>query len=135
MIPKLIPCPQCSAEIEIRTYRTFSKCKYCSGRIPFIGFEYRDIDWDSSMYAGEKLWMDCPACMSPNMFLGPSGWIWKCTDCGYTISRILKTTSVFWFCDSCETYLNVQPNFTTKKKTWTCTECGHENDVTGKNIL
>ena len=135
MIPKTIPCPNCGAETEIRTYRTFTKCKFCGGRIPFDGFEYRDIDWDSSMYAGVKLWMDCPACRSPNMFLGPAGRIWKCPDCGYALSRVQKNAGVFWFCDSCETYLNVQPGFTTKKKTWTCTECGHKNDVTGQNIL
>ena len=135
MVPKHIPCPQCGAEAEIRTYRSFIKCKYCGSHIPFDGFEFRDIDWDSSMYSGVKLWMDCPACRSPNMFLGPSGRVWKCPDCGYTLSRFQKNTGVFWFCDCCETFLNVQPGFTTKKKTWICTECGFNNNVTKENIL
>ncbi len=135
MIPETICCTSCGSSIEINTYRKFVQCPYCGERMDFGGFEYRDIDWKSSMYAGVKYWMDCPACRSHNMYLGSSKRAWKCPDCGYTISRMKKLFGVFWFCDECEAYLNVQNGFTTKGKTWKCTECGFVSDVTRKNII
>jgi len=42
---------------------------------------------------------------------------------------------VDWFCDYCDANLNRQPGFTTSNGTWTCTECGGENNVTEDNIL
>lgn len=135
MIPDNITCESCGSHIEISTYRKFVQCPYCGKRTPFKGFDYQTIDWKSSMYANVKYWMDCPACRSSNMYLGPSKRAWKCPDCGYTISRIKKYFGVFWFCDECEAYLNVQDGFTTKGKTWKCSECGFVNDVTKKNIL
>ena len=135
MIPQAVECPCCGAVIDVRTYRKFVQCPYCGIRTPFDGFEYENIDWRSSMYAHVKLWMDCPACRSGNMYLGPSGKVWHCPDCGYRISRTRKNTCVFWFCDDCETFLNVQDGFTTKNKTWTCTECGYNNEVTRGNII
>lgn len=73
MIPQAVECPCCGAVIDVRTYRKFVQCPYCGIRTPFDGFEYENIDWRSSMYAHVKLWMDCPACRSGNMYLGPSG--------------------------------------------------------------
>ena len=135
MIPKIIKCNNCGASIEVRTWRRHVKCPYCGSRFPFEGFEYRDIDWQRSMYGGVKLWMDCPACRSQNMYLGPSGQMWRCPDCGYMLSEEERRTSMFWFCDECEAYLNVQPGFTTSNKVWRCTECGQLNDVTEEHIL
>ena len=135
MVPKKIKCKSCGADIEIQTWRKTIKCPYCNSQFSFDGFEYQEIDWRGSMYAGVKLWMDCPACRSKNMYLGASGRKWKCPDCGYTISQKEKRSGVFWFCDNCETYLNVQTGFTIKNKIWKCTECGHINDVTKANIL
>lgn len=40
-----------------------------------------------------------------------------------------------WYCDQCNTLLNVQPGFTTVTGSWTCAECGFENDVTSGNII
>ena len=128
-------CKNCGNKMEISTYREFTVCPYCSTRTPFPGFSYKQIDWKSSMYASVKHWMDCPACRSPNAFLGPEGKKWKCPDCGYTISDKEKNKSVFWFCDSCETFLNIQKGFTTKTGKWTCIECKYENDVTDGNII
>jgi len=128
-------CKNCGNTTDISTYRDFTVCHYCGTRTPFPGFSYKQIDWKSSMYASVKHWMDCPVCRSPNVFLGPEGKKWKCPDCGYTISDKEKNKSVFWFCDACETFLNVQKGFTTKTGRWTCTECRYENDVTDGNII
>lgn len=46
-----------------------------------------------------------------------------------------KYDYIDWFCDSCDANLNRQAGFTTSSGTWTCTECGSENDVTDNNIL
>jgi len=135
MVPTKVSCKYCGSIIDVRTYRKFVLCPYCGIRTPFEGFEYQEIDWDSSMYSHVKLWMDCPACRSKNMYLGPSGRMWKCPDCGYQISRLKKNTGVFWFCDDCEAFLNVQDGFTTKDKTWKCTECGHVSGVTRRDII
>lgn len=40
-----------------------------------------------------------------------------------------------WYCDSCGAFLNSQPGFTVSSGTWTCEECGYENDVTEDNII
>ena len=130
-----VTCNHCGASIEVKTWRKFVRCPYCNSTFPFEGFKCREIDWSGSMYAGVKLWMDCPACRSKNMYLGSTRRAWKCPDCGYSISRVKKFFDVFWFCDECEAYLNVQDGFTTKKKTWKCTECGFLNDVTKNNII
>lgn len=128
-------CEKCSGSFDVKTFRRFTVCPYCGKKTAFPGFDYRRIDRKSSMYAGVKLWMDCPACRSPNMYLGPEGRKWKCPDCGYTISDHLKETTVFWFCDSCDAYMNIQDGFTDRTGKWTCTECKFENDVTKENII
>ena len=128
-------CTRCGGSKEIRTYREFIVCPYCKTRGSFPGFEYKHIEWRDSMYAGVKHWMDCPACRSPNAYLGAEGKVWKCPDCGYSISVKDKKKDVFWFCDDCGTFLNVQKGFTTQTGRWICTECRYENDVTEENII
>ena len=134
MIPTTIKCDNCGAEKEINSWRKYVVCPYCKSKTPFTGFEYRTFNWKSSEYAYVKKWMDCPACRSKNMYLGPAGRRWVCPDCGYSIKRTHLIFEVFWFCDQCETFLNIQPGFTTRNKTWECTECGNKNDVTRNNI-
>lgn len=131
----IIACKKCGSSMDIKTFRRFTVCPYCGSREDFPGFSYRQVDWLSSMFARVKHWMDCPACRSPNMYLGLSRRKWKCPDCGYILSNAEKNKTVFWFCDDCETFLNVQPGFSTKTGKWICTECHYENDVTKDNIL
>ena len=135
MITHNITCKECGGSFDIKTFRELVTCPYCKNKSEFPGFHYRNIDWRSSMYANVKMWMDCPACRSPNMYLGPSERRWKCPDCGYSISQIKKNTSVFWFCDECGTFLNIQDGFTAKSGKWVCSECYFENDVTKDNIF
>lgn len=40
----------------------------------------------------------------------------------------------WWYCDNCQTLMNIQPGFTTETNEWTCTECGSINDVSENNI-
>lgn len=135
MLHKKMKCSNCGSQIEVNSFRKFVLCAYCGTRIPFAGFEYEFIQPQNSMYANVKYWMDCPACRSPQMYLGTAGRIWKCPDCGYKISNHEKNSTVFWFCDECETYLNIQRGFTVKNGKWKCTECGCLNDVTRGNII
>lgn len=60
---------------------------------------------------------------------------WQCFDCGYAISIREKLFGTLWFCDNCDTYMNVQSGFNTKNGHWKCSECGFENDVSSKNIF
>ena len=135
MIPVKVKCEKCNAEIEVGTYRKFVVCPYCDNRFDFEGFDYREINWEDSIFDKVKKWTDCPSCHSPNMYLGVERRGWKCPDCGYIWPERERKHGVLWFCDNCETYLNVQPGFTDKNKTWICTECGFLNDVTKNNIL
>ena len=134
MIPLSIQCKNCGSITQVSTYRKFVVCPFCDSKIPFPGFEYNEVDFNYSMYSSVKAKMDCPACRSPHMILGASKRNWRCLDCGYKMPRWKKLTSVFWFCDECETYLNIQKGFTTKHKTWKCTECGFDNSVTRADI-
>lgn len=133
MVPTTVKCPQCNASVSINSYRKFVVCPYCHDRFTFEGFEYKQIDRSASKYAYVKYEMDCPACRGKNMLRWSK--IWKCEDCGYTLSRIKRLFGVLWFCDECEAYLNVQAGFTTKNRKWECTECGHINGTTRKDIL
>ncbi|MBQ7131101.1 MAG: hypothetical protein IJO29_00875 [Oscillospiraceae bacterium] len=133
MIPKNTTCTNCGADIEVSTYRKFVVCPYCQTKFDFEGFEYSKIDRSSSKYSKVKYEMDCPACRGKQMFLFTSKW--KCEDCGYSISRFEKIFSVFWFCDECDVFLNVQENFSTKQGKWKCSECGHMNSTTKSDIL
>ena len=40
-----------------------------------------------------------------------------------------------WFCDNCGALMNHQAGFTCAFGTWTCEECGYENDVSADNII
>ncbi len=135
MIPKTVSCPMCGYEVEVATYRKFVKCPVCGEKYPFEGFEYEIIHPNSSMYASVEYWMDCPACRSRNMYFDRSRKLWECPDCRYTVKSKEKDSGVFWFCDDCDTYLNVQEGFDARSGKWICTECGYENDVTYRNII
>lgn len=81
-----------------------------------------------------KKWMYCPNCKGI-MHITPDGSSWNCEACDYSISSDeFEDDYVFWFCDKCETFLNVQPGFTEDEEIWVCTECGCLNDVSGYNL-
>ena len=135
MVPAKVKCTGCGADIEVCTFRKFILCPFCGERTEFEGFDYRQIDWNGSMYSSVKIWTDCPACRSPNMYQGPEKRGWICPDCGYIWREKERRHGVLWFCDECETFLNVQPGFNGKYGTWRCTECCHMCEITKDSIL
>ena len=135
MIPVIIHCEKCSGTFEVDSYRKFTICPYCGYKKTFEGFDYKTINWDSSMYSSVDTWTDCPVCRSPNMYLGPTRRKWRCPDCGFVMNDLLLKIGVLWFCDSCETFLNNQEDFTVKSGKWKCSACGFVNDVSKGNII
>lgn len=77
--------------------------------------------------------MMCPSCYG-TMFLEDE--VWQCHNCSYCISQAdMLNGAIFWFCDGCGEFLNVQPGFTTKSGKWICTRCRWMNDVTEENMM
>lgn len=77
--------------------------------------------------------MDCPSCFGTMLL---ANGVWQCQNCSYCIAQSdMLAGTVFWFCDGCGEFLNVQPNFTTAHKKWVCLRCQWTNDVTEENIL
>ena len=78
--------------------------------------------------------MVCPAC-EHIMSLEKKEDIWQCKNCAYSISnKEVRDGVVFWYCDKCEAFLNIQKGFSTNKEIWVCTDCGHENEVYDMNM-
>lgn len=78
--------------------------------------------------------MMCPAC-GDTMILNEKTSLWVCNKCDYSISnKEIEDGAVFWFCDKCESFLNIQQGLTTESSNWVCTECGFDNDVTELNV-
>lgn len=135
MIPCEIECKGCGVQLEVTSWKKFIRCPFCETKNIFHGFDYKTLTHKESMYANMKYEQDCPSCRSPHMFASSRIGKWKCIDCGYMLSGLKKINTIFWFCDNCETYMNIQDGFTTKNKMWKCTECGYTNNVTKKNLL
>lgn len=82
-----------------------------------------------------KKWMFCPNCQDGKMTIDKKSTIWTCSNCGYTLSADeFEDDYVFWFCDECGTYLNIQEGFDRKATRHTCCICGYENDTTFDNV-
>lgn len=81
-----------------------------------------------------KRWMECPICYQKLLF-NKGKKAWCCVGCAYELlEKDFLDDFVFWFCDGCGTYLNVQDKFDRKGTTWCCSKCGFENDITFNNI-
>ena len=78
--------------------------------------------------------MPCPAC-GGRMVLDNDTAIWECEHHDYSISnKELQDDAIFWFCDKCESFLNIQPGFNVKEGVWKCLKCGFINNVIAENI-
>lgn len=76
--------------------------------------------------------MMCPCC-EDTMLLVDNAWV--CQKCSYCITQSdMLSGEMFWFCDNCGRFLNVQPGFTTKTNAWKCVACNYLNDVSENNI-
>ena len=81
-----------------------------------------------------KRWMECPVCHD-KMTFNTNQKSWICQKCAYIISEEeFLDDFVLWFCDECNTYLNVQKGFDKMARKHICRECGYENDTTFENI-
>ena len=81
-----------------------------------------------------KRWMECPICHNKLLF-NKRRVSWCCSNCAYELlEKDFLDDFVFWFCDGCGTYLNVQKGFNRKGRTWVCKKCGFDNDITFNNI-
>lgn len=82
-----------------------------------------------------KKWMFCPNCHDGKMAIDKKSTVWTCNNCGYALSAVeFEDDYVFWFCDECGTYLNIQKGFDRNARRHTCGNCGYENDTTFDNI-
>lgn len=82
-----------------------------------------------------KKWMFCPACRDGRMTMEKKAAVWTCPDCGYSLSADeFEDDFVFWFCDECNSYLNVQEGFNRKAVRHVCRVCGYENDTSFGNV-
>lgn len=82
-----------------------------------------------------KKWMYCPACKNGKMVINKASSIWTCEDCGYALSADeFEDDYVFWFCDECEAFLNIQKGFDKYASKHICAKCGYENDTTLDNL-
>ena len=81
-----------------------------------------------------KKYIECPVCHN-QMYFNKSTKSWACQECSYSISEAeFLDDYVFWFCDECGTYLNIQPGFDRNATKHICQYCGFKNDTTAANI-
>lgn len=82
-----------------------------------------------------KKWMFCPSCQEGKMVLHKKSALWICEDCGYQLSADeFEDDYIFWFCDGCNAYLNIQEGFDCNASVHICTKCGYKNDTSFSNI-
>ncbi len=83
-----------------------------------------------------KKWMFCPNCQDGKMKIGKKSNVWLCEKCEYKLSaEEFEDDYVFWFCDECNTYLNIQEGFNRHESKHICRNCGYENDTTFDNLV
>ena len=79
---------------------------------------------------------DCPACKGIGKLAADNNQkLWHCSECGYSITYDKLDNCTYWFCNECETFLNIQPGFESVEERWICQVCGYENDIIAKVIL
>ena len=77
--------------------------------------------------------MECPCC-GKTMYLEEN--VWRCHACAYCVTQSdMLREYVFWFCDECGRFMNVQPGFSDKTGAWKCISCGFVNDVSKENVI
>lgn len=81
-----------------------------------------------------KRWIQCPVCNHKLLF-SKNSISWCCNHCGYSLKETeFLDDYVFWFCDCCGTYLNIQNGFNRNGLNHICEKCGFNNDTTFSNI-
>ena len=87
--------------------------------------------------------LTCPIC-NAKCYWDEDEETWFCESCGYEVegeeivfdnNGKAKVEDIDWYCDKCNTYLNIQTNFDLYADSWTCTNCGYENSLTKDNVF
>ena len=124
-------CPACNGEFETIGYSEVITCPYCNNEYYLAEDEPRRNSWSFSNIKKHRI---CPSCRG-SMVYNRKTKLWNCIDCYYQLSqKALRKGYVFWFCDKCDSYLNVQEGFENAKEIFICKTCGYENDITKDNI-
>lgn len=83
-----------------------------------------------------KRWMYCPACNTGKMEFVKTNSLWVCEDCGYSLSaKEFEDDYIFFWCDECGSYLNIQEGFDRHSSKHICQNCGYTNDTTLNNVF
>lgn len=81
-----------------------------------------------------KRWMPCPSCRSGKPHANKKKGLWICDRCGYELPiKEFENNYIFWFCDECDAYLNIQDGFDRSAPKHKCTKCDFVNDITTDN--
>ena len=125
---KEFKCKNCGGSIKVYSAGKYASCPFCSTQVEF---EYQTQSCQNAEYKNVR---DCPVCRGVGwLVLNRPHTKWKCMNCGYTST--LKKNVIYWFCDSCDAFLNVQPGVDEKLGKWECAHCEAENDTTKENIF
>lgn len=54
---------------------------------------------------------------------------------GSMLSSAFDPSTCDWYCDECDALLNAQAGFYPTCGTWTCTECGYENEIDESEVI
>lgn len=101
-----------------------------------IEFTSRDIKLICVLDEGENdptesiaVGLTCPSCYNKMIYRKETGH-YCCGQCSFTLSQeSFMGGYLYWFCDKCEMFLNLQDGFNTDSGIWKCRRCGFENDV------
>lgn len=127
---KTLTCKTCGGPMSVYSFGRFAKCPYCGTQNIL---EKKNPSWAEGNYTFTRV---CPVCReNGSLVLNKRQTKWQCLNCGYNISPQRLEEEVFWFCDSCDAFLNVQPGFSEEAGRWKCKHCGYENDVSEDNVF
>ena len=125
-----VKCKSCGRSIKIYSAGKYAACPFCKTEIEFA---YETPSWQEAEYENSQV---CPVCRGDaSLILNRPHTKWKCLCCGYEITPKELEDVIYWFCDSCDAFLNVQPGFDEKLGKWKCAHCGTVNDTTEDNIF
>jgi len=127
---KVLKCLSCGGNLNMYSTGSFLKCPWCD---TIIKTDQEEKSWEGYEYKNSRY---CPVCRyEDTLVLNRPKTKWKCMNCGYSITDKELQDVIYWFCDSCDAFLNVQPGFEKNQGTWKCLQCGSENDTTEENIF
>ena len=93
---------------QFKPYQDFNQKGY-----PYTGYEKDDTKYHHFSYLGTYEDNDLPDFSNEKRFLG----------------------NIEWYCDECNDRLDFQIGFNDHNLTWTCTKCGHINNISADEII